>query len=133
MTAADTHRAIEAIWRIESPRLVAGLARMVRDVGLAEDLAQDALVAALETWPKGGVPDNPAAWLMTAAKRRAIDFLRRNKRLDRKHEELGYELEELERTEPDLDTANDDGCILSALWTRPLSRHGAQSSSADEP
>ena len=89
MTAADTHRAIEAIWRIESPRLIAGLARMVRDVGLAEDLAQDALVAALETWPKAGVPDNPAAWLMTAAKRRAIDLLRHRALADRKHGEIG--------------------------------------------
>ncbi len=89
MTAGDTHRAIEAIWRIESPRLTAGLARMVRDVGLAEDLAQDALVAALETWPKAGVPQNPAAWLMTAAKRRAIDLLRHRALADRKHGEIG--------------------------------------------
>jgi RNA polymerase sigma factor (sigma-70 family) len=87
--AADTHRAIEAIWRIESPRLVAGLARMVRDVGRAEDLAQDALVAALEMWPKAGVPDNPAAWLMTAAKRRAIDLLRHRALAGRKHGEIG--------------------------------------------
>ena len=91
MTAADTHRAIEAIWRIESPRLIAGLARTVRDVGLAEDLAQDALVAALETWPETGVPDNPAAWLMTAAKRRAIDLLRHRALADRKHGEIGRE------------------------------------------
>jgi RNA polymerase sigma factor (sigma-70 family) len=89
VTAAETHRAIEAIWRIESPRLVAGLARMVRDVGLAEDLAQDALVAALETWPEAGVPDNPAAWLMTAAKRRGIDLLRHRALADRKHGEIG--------------------------------------------
>ena len=89
MRAADTHRAIEAIWRIEAPRLTAGLARMVRDVGLAEDLAQDALVAALETWPKAGVPDNPAAWLMTAGKRRAIDLLRHRAIADRKHGEIG--------------------------------------------
>ena len=92
MTATDTHRAIEAVWRIESPRLVAGLTRMVRDVGLAEDLAQDALVAALERWPRSGVPDNPGAWLMAIAKRRAIDLFRRNERLDRKHAELGREL-----------------------------------------
>jgi len=91
VTAADTHRAIEAIWRIESPRLIAGLARTVRDVGLAEDLAQDALVAALETWPETGVPDNPAAWLMTAAKRRAIDLLRHRALADRKHGEIGRE------------------------------------------
>src|ERR1700694_4244643 len=90
--ATDTHRAIDAVWRIESPRLIAGLARIVRDVGVAEDLAQDALVAALEQWPKSGVPDNPGAWLMTTAKHRAIDQLRRGKLLDRKHEERGREL-----------------------------------------
>jgi RNA polymerase sigma factor (sigma-70 family) len=93
VTAADTHRAIDAVWRIESPRLIAGLARIVRDVGLAEDLAHDALVAALEQWPASGVPRNPGAWLMATAKHRAIDLLRRNKRLERKHDELGYELE----------------------------------------
>src|SRR5881296_2247868 len=89
-TAAD---AIDAVWRIESARLIAGLARIVGDVGMAEDLAQDALVAALEQWPESGVPDNPGAWLMATAKRRAIDRLRRNERLARKHEELGRELE----------------------------------------
>jgi RNA polymerase sigma-70 factor (ECF subfamily) len=87
----DTHRAIDAVWRIESPRLIAGLTRIVRDVGVAEDLAQDALVAALEQWPESGVPDNPGAWLMAAAKHRAIDHFRRNTRLERKHEELGRE------------------------------------------
>jgi RNA polymerase sigma factor (sigma-70 family) len=91
VTATDTHRAIDAVWRIESPRLIAGLARIVRDVGVAEDLAQDALVAALEQWPQAGVPDNPGAWLMAAAKHRAIDHFRRNTRLERKHEELGRE------------------------------------------
>src|SRR3954452_10023953 len=91
--ASETHRAIDAIWRIESPRLIAGLTRMVRDVGLAEDLAQDALVIALEHWPQSGLPDNPGAWLMTTAKNRALDLFRRNKLLDRKHEELGRELE----------------------------------------
>ncbi len=91
MAATDTHRAIDAVWRIESPRLIAGLTRMVRDVGVAEDLAQDALVAALEQWPQSGVPDNPGAWLMAAAKHRAIDYFRRNARVDRKHEELGRE------------------------------------------
>lgn len=91
MTAADTHRAIDAVWRIESPRLIAGLTRMVRDVGVAEDLAQDALVAALEQWPQSGVPDNPGAWLMAAAKHRAIDYFRRNTRRERKHEEIGRE------------------------------------------
>ena len=92
MTSTDTHRAIDAVWRIESPRLIAGLTRIVRDVGVAEDLAQDALVAALEQWPESGVPDNPGAWLMAAAKHRAIDYFRRNTRLERKHEELGREL-----------------------------------------
>src|SRR3989449_11128202 len=75
MTAAETHRAIDAVWRIESPKVIAGLARMVRDIGLAEDLAHDALVAALEQWPESGVPRNPGAWLMAAAKNRAIDLL----------------------------------------------------------
>jgi RNA polymerase sigma-70 factor, ECF subfamily len=93
MPSADTHRAIDAVWRIESPRLIAGLTRIVRDVGVAEDLAQDALVAALEQWPESGVPDNPGAWLMAAAKHRAIDYFRRNTRLERKHEELGRELD----------------------------------------
>ena len=92
MTATDAHRAIDAVWRIESPRLIAGLTRIVRDVGLAEDLAQDALVAALEQWPESGVPDNPGAWLMATAKHRAIDRLRRNERLERKQEELGRDL-----------------------------------------
>src|ERR687892_431214 len=108
MTAANTHRAIEAVWRIESAKLIAGLARMVRDVGLAEDLAQDALVAALERWPESGVPDNPGAWLMATAKHRAIDHLRRSKMLERKHEQLGHELEMAqERTAADLDRALD--------------------------
>ena len=93
MGDADPRTAIEAVWRIESARLIAGLARMTRDVGVAEDLAQDALVAALEQWPASGVPDNPGAWLMTAAKRRAIDGMRRSKMLDRKHGEIGWELE----------------------------------------
>ena len=93
MTAPEIHRAIEAVWRIESPRLIAGLARVVRDVGIAEDLAQDALEAALERWPETGVPDNPGAWLMAAGKRRAIDLFRRDKMLDRKHAELGHELD----------------------------------------
>jgi RNA polymerase sigma-70 factor (ECF subfamily) len=91
--AAETHRAIDAVWRIESARLIAGLARIVRDVGVAEDLAADALVAALEQWPREGIPRNPGAWLMTAAKHRAIDHVRRNGMLDRKHGELGYAVE----------------------------------------
>ncbi len=106
--ATDTHRAIDAVWRIESPRLVAGLTRIVRDVGLAEDLAQDALVAALEQWPESGIPDNPGAWLMATAKHRAIDHFRRNTRLERKHEELGREFEKKEMTVPDFDAALDD-------------------------
>ncbi|MGH3935396.1 MAG: RNA polymerase sigma factor [Pseudonocardiaceae bacterium] len=90
--ASVTHRAIDAVWRIEAARLIAGLARIVRDIGLAEDLAQDALVAALEQWPESGVPRNPGAWLMAIAKRRAIDSMRRNERLKRKIGELGHEL-----------------------------------------
>ncbi len=90
MTATDTHRAIEAIWRIESARIIASLTRIVRDVGLAEELAQDALVAALEQWPQSGIPDNPGAWLTATAKHRAIDMFRRNQLLERKHEELGF-------------------------------------------
>jgi RNA polymerase sigma factor (sigma-70 family) len=109
VTATDTHRAIEAVWRIESARLIAGLTRIVRDVGLAEDLAQDALLAALERWPESGVPDNPGAWLMATAKNRAIDRIRREKRLERKHEELGHEIEAgRDRAVPDLDEAIDD-------------------------
>ena len=108
VTATDPHRAIDAVWRIESARLIAGLARMVRDVGLAEELAQEALVAALERWPESGVPENPGAWLMTAAKNRAIDLLRRRKLLERKQEEVGREVEGEVET-PDLDAAIDDG------------------------
>jgi len=117
---ADTHRAIEAVWRIESARLIGGLARLVKDVGLAEDLAQDALVAALERWPESGVPDNPGAWLMATAKHRAIDHLRRRKLLDTKHEALGHELEaEQQRTAPDLDHLDDDfgDDILRLIFT----------------
>src|ERR1700716_1668334 len=108
VTATDTHRAIDAVWRIESPRLIAGLMRIVREVGVAEELAQDALVAALEQWPKSGVPDNPGAWLMATAKHRAIDHFRRNTRLERKHEELGRELATKEMIVPDLTSALDD-------------------------
>ena len=109
MTDSDAHRAIHALFRIESAGLIARLARMVRDVGLAEELAQDALVAALERWPLDGVPDNPAAWLMATARRRAIDELRRSKRLERKDEEIGRELEaRQETTETDLVEALDD-------------------------
>jgi RNA polymerase sigma factor (sigma-70 family) len=105
----DAHHVVETVWRMESAKLIAGLTRLVRDVGLAEDLAQDALVAALEQWPKSGVPDNPGAWLMTAAKRRAIDQLRRSKMQERKHPEVGAELQaQIERGVPDLDEAIDD-------------------------
>lgn len=90
--ATDTHRAIETVWRIEAPRLIAGLTRLVRDVGVAEELAQDALVAALEQWPDDGVPDNPGAWLMTTARRRGIDRIRRNETYRRKVEEAGRDL-----------------------------------------
>jgi len=93
MTAADVRKTIDTVWRMESARLIAGLARMVRDVGLAEELAQDALVSALERWPETGVPDNPGAWLMATAKHRAIDRLRRSKLMQRKHEEIGYDIE----------------------------------------
>jgi RNA polymerase sigma-70 factor (ECF subfamily) len=106
---SDFRRAIDAVWRIESARLIAGLARIVGDVGVAEDLAQDALVAALERWPGSGVPDNPGAWLMATAKHRALDLLRRGKMLERKHQQLGHELEaQRERGEADLDAAIDD-------------------------
>src|ERR1700674_1911460 len=108
MTASDTHRAIDAVWRIESPGLIARLARIVHDIGVAEDLAQDALVAALEKWPESGVPDNPGAWLMATAKHRAMDHFRRNTRLERKHEELGREMSAKEMAVPDLDSALDD-------------------------
>jgi RNA polymerase sigma factor (sigma-70 family) len=109
VTATNTHKAIDAVWRIESARIIAGLARIVRDVGLAEELAQDALVAALQQWPESGIPDNPGAWLMATAKHRAIDVFRRNKRLERKHEELGRELQAQQETAvPDLNAALDD-------------------------
>lgn len=108
MTTTDARRAIDAVWRIESARLIAGLARIVGDIGVAEDLAQDALVVALERWPTSGVPDKPGAWLMATAKHRAIDHLRRNTRLHRKHEEIGHELEARQMTVPDFDSAIDD-------------------------
>jgi RNA polymerase sigma-70 factor, ECF subfamily len=107
--AAETHRAIEAVWRIEAARLIAGLTRVVRDVGFAEELAQDALVAALEQWPRDGIPQNPGAWLMTTAKRRAIDVFRRVERLQRKTDELGRELEEQQTLlQRELETAVDE-------------------------
>src|SRR6187399_1902797 len=109
MPFSDSHRAIDAVWRIESARLIAGLARIVRDIGLAEDLAHDALVAALEQWPASGVPDNPGAWLMATAKHRAIDLMRRNELAERKQEDLARDLEaRQEEAALDLDAAIDD-------------------------
>jgi RNA polymerase sigma factor (sigma-70 family) len=121
MTAADTHRAIETVFRIEQVRLIAGLVRIVRDVGLAEELAQDALVAALAEWPGTGVPAKPGAWLMAAAKRRAIDLLRRDKMLARKHAEIGRDLEhERDTSVEDIESAVDDDVgdeLLSLMFT----------------
>ena len=120
MTAIAVHRTIDAVWRIESAKVIAGLARMVRDVGLAEDLAQDALVAALEQWPEAGVPETPGAWLMTTAKRRAIDRLRRSRTLERKQQLLERELEIDQLTPPDLGAALDDDIgdeLLSLIFT----------------
>ena len=104
----DTHREIDAIWWIESPKIIGALTRIVRDVGIAEDLAQDALVVALEQWPQSGIPDNPGAWLMGTAKHRAIDFFRRTEMADRKHADLGRDYEDRERTMPDFDSHLDD-------------------------
>jgi RNA polymerase sigma-70 factor, ECF subfamily len=108
VTATDTQLAIETVWKMESAKVIAGLTRIVRDVGMAEDLAHDALVSALEQWPASGIPRNPAAWLMAAAKHRAIDHFRRHKMLERKHSELGYELETQQESIPDFDAALDD-------------------------
>src|SRR5581483_4195172 len=133
MSAIDTPGAIDAAWRMEWPRLIAGLTRIVRDVGLAEDLAQDALVSALEQWPKSGIPDNPGAWLMTAAKRRAIDHFRRNTRVERKHEELGREVAELEMRVPDLNAALDDNVGDDMLRLMFIACHPVLSSSLSPP
>ncbi len=108
MTTADAHRAILAVWRIEQPRLITSLARMLRDVPLAEELTQDALLAALERWPATGVPEKPGAWLMATAKRRALDHLRRGRMVERKHEMVAWDLEAEQQTMPDLDSALDD-------------------------
>jgi RNA polymerase sigma factor (sigma-70 family) len=108
LRAADLHRAILAAWRVEQPRLITGLSRMLRDVPLAEDLAQDALLAALEHWPKVGIPDNPGAWLMTTAKRRAFDHLRRGQMLARKQDIIQLDLEQEQQAVPDFDSALDD-------------------------
>ena len=125
VTAIDAHGAIDAVWRIESPRLIAGLARIVRDVGLAEDLAQDALVAALEQWPESGIPDKPGAWLMATAKRRGIDALRRRATLERKRELIVRELEILQQLDqPDLaaevDDVQDDVLRLIFMTCHPV-------------
>ena len=131
VTAPDTHRAIDAVWRIESPKIIAGLTRIVRDVGIAEELAQDALVAALEQWPSSGVPNNPGAWLTTIAKRRAIDYFRRNKRVERKHEELGYQLESRQDdSAAELDAALDDHVGDDLLRLIFISCHPALSTEA---
>jgi RNA polymerase sigma factor (sigma-70 family) len=108
MTTADVHRAILAVWRIEQPRLITSLARVLRDVPLAEELTQDALVAALERWPTTGVPEKPGAWLMATAKRRALDHLRRARMIGRKHEIVARDMEEEQQAVPDLDSALDD-------------------------
>jgi RNA polymerase sigma factor (sigma-70 family) len=122
--ATDTHRAIDAVWRIESARIIGGLARIVRDVGLAEELAQDALVAALEQWPATGVPDNPGAWLMATAKHRAIDLLRRSKRRELKHQEIGREIEAKQETAvADLEAALDDNVGDDLLRLLFISSH----------
>lgn len=131
MTLSDSHRAIEAVWRIESARLIAGLVRIVRDVGLAEDLAQDALVIALERWPETGIPNNPGAWLMATAKHRAIDLLRRKSRLERKQEELGREIEvQQEMAVADLDATLDDDVGDDLLRLIFISCHPVLSSEA---
>jgi len=122
VTEPEAHRAIETVWRIESPRLIAGLTRIVKDVGLAEELAQDALVVALEKWPTAGVPDNPGAWLMATAKHRAIDHFRRGKLVERKHEEIGYAIEnrpdtEIEELEATLDDDIGDDLLRLVFTT----------------
>ncbi|MDP9146083.1 MAG: RNA polymerase sigma factor, partial [Acidobacteriota bacterium] len=131
MTTVDIHRTIESVWRIESARIIAGLARIVRDVGLAEEFAQDALVSALEKWPEAGVPDNPGAWLTAAAKNRAIDYWRRSKRLELKHEELGREIEsQQEMAVSALDAAIEDNVGDDLLRLVFISCHPVLSSEA---
>jgi RNA polymerase sigma factor (sigma-70 family) len=136
VAASDAHRAIEAVWRLESARIIAGLTRLVRDVGLAEELAQDALVAAIEQWPESGIPDNPGGWLMLTAKHRAIDRLRRNDRLERKLEELGHEVATRQEAavfggEADFDAViDDDGVEDDLLRLMFISCHPALSTEA---
>src|SRR5258705_4404363 len=120
MTAADIHRTIVAVWRIEQPRLITSLARVLRDVPLAEDLTQEALLAALEHWPATGVPEKPGAWLMATAKRRALDHLRRGRMLARKHEMLALDMQRQQQALPDLDAALDDDIgdeLLRVIFT----------------
>jgi len=135
LTAADTHRAILAVWRIEQPRLITSLARMLRDVPLAEDLTQEALLAALERWPATGVPEKPGAWLMATAKHRALDHLRRGRMLERKHEMIAWDMEEEEQAMPDLETALDDDIgdeLLRLIFTacHPRLSHEARAALA---
>ena len=130
VTATDIHPTIEAVWKIESPKVIAGLTRMVRDVGLAEDLAQDALVVALEQWPNSGVPDNPGAWLMAIAKRRAIDLFRRNQLLVRKHEEVSRDLEAKQMAVPDFDAGIEDNLGDDLLSLMFISCHPVLSTDA---
>ena len=131
MAPSATHRAIDAVWRIESARLIAGLTRIVRDVAVAEDLAQDALVAALEQWPTEGIPDNPGAWLMATAKRRGVDALRRRVTLERKQELIGRELQILQQLDqPDLvaqvDDVEDDVLRLIFMTCHPVLSRNAR-------
>jgi RNA polymerase sigma factor (sigma-70 family) len=130
VTATDVHRTIDAVWRMESPKLIAALMRVVRDLGIAEDLAQDALVAALEQWPESGVPDNPGAWLMATAKHRAIDFFRRNQLLVRKHEELGRDAETRQMAMPDFSANLDDNIGDDLLGLIFISCHPVLSTEA---
>ncbi|HEX2611196.1 MAG TPA: RNA polymerase sigma factor, partial [Gemmatimonadales bacterium] len=131
MTTTAAHRAIDAVWRIESAKLIGGLTRMVGDVGVAEDLAQDALLAALERWPETGIPDNPGAWLMATAKHRAIDMFRRTKRVERKHQELGLELEDRRETDTEtLDQSLDDEVGDDVLRLMFMSCHPVLSTEA---
>ncbi|MCX4987048.1 sigma-70 family RNA polymerase sigma factor [Streptomyces sp. NBC_00572] len=120
MPVLDAHRTIDAVWKLESAKIIAGLTRMVRDVGLAEELAQDALVAALEQWPGSGIPDNPAAWLMTTAKRRAVDHIRRSERLTRKQQQLAHELEQQQDTEDQETPEQDDVLRLMLISCHPV-------------
>jgi RNA polymerase sigma factor (sigma-70 family) len=130
VTATDIHRTIDAVWKMEAAKVIAGLTRIVRDVGLAEDLAQDALVVALEKWPESGVPDNPGAWLMATAKHRAIDLFRRNQLLERKHEEVGREIEARQMTTPNFDASVEDNIGDDLLSLMFISCHPVLSTEA---